>query len=502
VPPSGRGRARTRRSCPDSGSSYLGHKLDGHNDWVPALRSDGAIVPGETCLDTVENNDTCYIGAPPGRGEEPATITGLSAHQLTFGLACIAEPDTQCVTGATEHKAWAAMYSARVLINDPTPPVLDTPTGTLWEPAAYHKGTQAVTVGASDEGGGIQSIALESEGKTVASYTAGCDYTYPKPCPTSSGEQTLSLRTTELPDGTHTLTLIATDAAGNQTSTSREITIANNPPPAPTELTATSAAGSDTFNLMWRDPTNQVAPITEATIQVCRAGEETNCSTPTSAPAEGPATITVPGNGTWTIRVWLTNAADQSNPNTDSGRLTVAVGPSKIVMLPSEPYEPYEPPELPLPASPPQTVTSTPAQPSTTSTSPQPRQRLKLTAKLRRRELVVHVTGVDGSLEVLYRVSEHNHDLFSRRKKARSAGQATVTFQLDLSRRFYTTITVIALDGSEQRTTALYAQHRSPLGHGVERSSKTSKVRVHSATRRLGTATSGRRGHPLPRLRG
>jgi hypothetical protein len=32
---------------------FIGHQFDGFNDWSPALRADGMIVPGETCLDSL-----------------------------------------------------------------------------------------------------------------------------------------------------------------------------------------------------------------------------------------------------------------------------------------------------------------------------------------------------------------------------------------------------------------------------------------------------------------
>jgi hypothetical protein len=68
------------------------------------------------CLDTVENGETCSVGGPPGTGGEPARITGLSAHELSLGVVCQAPSGDECVTGATEHKVWAAMYGATVTL--------------------------------------------------------------------------------------------------------------------------------------------------------------------------------------------------------------------------------------------------------------------------------------------------------------------------------------------------------------------------------------------------
>ena len=229
----------------------IGHMIDPDNYWSPALRADGTIVPGETCLDSVQNGETCSVGGPPGEGGEPATITGLSAHQLSVGIVCQAPSGEECVTGATEHKVWAATYGATVTLSDPTPPTLIAPAGALWgsgEAGGFHKGTESVTTSAQDVGGGVQSIVLAADGRPVETYNAPCNFTYPQPCPSSTGAQTLTLPTTELSDGTHTLTLVAIDAAGNQsTVASEQITVDNSPPPTPVEVgtsTTVTAAGS------------------------------------------------------------------------------------------------------------------------------------------------------------------------------------------------------------------------------------------------------------------
>lgn len=226
---------------------YIGHSLDPKNSWSPALRADGSIVPGETCLDSVENGETCSVGGPPGTGGEPAKITSLSAHDLSLGIVCQAPAEEECITGATQHAAWATLYGATVTLSDLTPPTLSAPSGALWGPGevgGFHKGTESVTVSADDVGGGVQSIVLAADGQPVETYNASCNFTYPQPCPSSTGTQTLTLPTTQLSDGTHTLTLVATDAAGNKsTVASEQITVDNNPPPAPVKAgTSTTAS--------------------------------------------------------------------------------------------------------------------------------------------------------------------------------------------------------------------------------------------------------------------
>jgi Big-like domain-containing protein len=313
---------------------YIGHQSDPDNYWSPALRADGTIVPGETCLDSVQNGESCFVGGPPGEGGEPASITGLSAHQLSLGIVCQAPTGEECVTGATLHEVWAAMYGARVMLSDPTPPTLSPPSGALWGPGeagGFHKGTESVTTSAQDVGGGVQSIVLAADGQPVETYDASCNFTLAQPCPTSTGAQTLTLPTTELSDGTHTLTLVATDAAGNQsTIASEQITVDNDPPPPPIGLAATATqAGGSTFTATWTDPSGQVVPITAATYQVCPASGSGSCSAPTAAPAAGPATVTVPGPGSWSLAVWLTNAAGNGTAaNAAHTTLTVPAGSS------------------------------------------------------------------------------------------------------------------------------------------------------------------------------
>jgi hypothetical protein len=269
------------------------------------------------------------------------------------------------------------MYGATVTISDPTPPTLGTPSGTLWgsgQAGGFHKGTEGVAVSANDVGGGLASIALFADGRTVATYQAPCNFTFAQPCPLSTGTQTLTLPTTQLSDGTHTLTLTTVDAAGNQsTVASREIVVDNNPPPPPASLSAIAThGGGSTFTVTWSDPPSQIAPITGAFYQVCPASG--SCSAPAPAPPAGPATVTVPGPGSWSIAVWLTNAAGNGSP-ANASRTSVVVAPAK----PGGPG----------------------TGPGGTTTTP----KIHVTKTLHGRELFVHVSGhTSGRVHVSFTV--------------------------------------------------------------------------------------------------
>jgi hypothetical protein len=438
---------------------YLGQLYDAVNDWVPALRADGTIITGETCLDTVENGETCYVGGPPGHGEAPATITGLSAHQLSYGLTCTAEPETECITGATQHAAWAAMYGAKVTISDPSTPTLSTPTGTLWENTTYHKGTQEVTVEAADQGGGIQSIQLSADGKPIETYTAPCDYTYLKPCPASTGRQTLSLPTTELTDGTHTVTLTTTDATGVQASTSQQIIVANEPPPPAIQVIAASSTGSDSYEVTWIDPRGQAIPITSATYEVCHPNDEpANCTAPATAGPEGPVTLVLPENGVWNFVVWLTNAAGNSSPN-NARRLAIVVGPCC-----STPAKQSEPTAKPTPTTTTSTLSTTPSitpvAPAPALSTPLPPS-LHATATLRDRKLTIHITGAStATVRARYTLRYHGHHSTSKLLAATLRdGRATISFQLSKPLHSHATIQILIESASNHISLDLPDHH-------------------------------------------
>lgn len=213
---------------------YIGHTIDPNNSWSPAMRIDGQVLAAETCLDSVENGESCAVGGPPGEGGDRAEFTDLAAHELTLGVVCQAPAEEECVTGATQHKVWAAMYGATVTVADAVAPTLGPPSGALWSTSgAPLSGTQSVSVSAQDIGGGVQSVVLEADGAPVATYDPPCNFTFAQPCPASTAAPALSLPTSQLADGAHTVALVATDAAGNQSSISERINVQNATPSAP-----------------------------------------------------------------------------------------------------------------------------------------------------------------------------------------------------------------------------------------------------------------------------
>ncbi len=415
---------------------YIGHVFDPRNSWSPALRADGTVISGETCEDSVQNGETCSVGGPPGTGGEPARITGLSTHELSLGIVCQAPSGDECVTGATEYAVWATMYGATVTVSDTTPPTLSAPSGALWGPgeAGFHKGTEGVAVSAQDVGGGVASIVLSADGHPMETYAASCNFTFAQPCPSSTGTQTLSLPTTQLSDGKHTLTLVATDAAGNQsTVASEEITVDNSPPAAPVSLAATpTQTGGSTFTVTWSDPQSQLAPITGALYQVCPATGSGSCTAPAAAPAAGPASVTVPGPGGWSIAVWLSNAAGNASP-ANAAHTNVVVPPSSSG--------------------------SSGSGHTATTTTP----KVHVTETLRGRELIVHVIGpANGKVRIGFTGRLKGRIIASGAKTVvLKHGRLTVTFRLGPRTAAHALIRVSARFDHEAAVTSTLHRHHT-----------------------------------------
>jgi hypothetical protein len=135
-----------------------------------------------------------------------------------------------------------------------------------------------------------------------------------------------------LADGTQTLSLLITNAAGNtQTVQSPSIVVDNNGPPAPEELAASPIAGSTTaVQLTWSDPVNPPQPVSSAQAEICQA----SCGSPVALGASGSAQLAVPGPGTYGVRLWLIDTAGRGGPS-NSATATVTVPPVAVTPEPS-----------------------------------------------------------------------------------------------------------------------------------------------------------------------
>lgn len=366
---------------------YLG--AHGDNSWSPFVSADGTTL--ETCTFTFPA-DHCEVGAPFGAGGEQFGPVALNeTTTLSIGITCTAS--IGCGTGGTMHEAWAVLYGVTVTVSESADPTISPPTGSLWGagPAnGFHTGTESVTFNASDPSG-IRGAQLLVDGSPVESAPGTCDYTRAIPC--ASLTQTFTLDTTRLTDGTHMLTLRAENAAGNVTQLTHEIVVDDTAPPAPVGLSV-AVASDGTYTMTWSDPSGHAAPIVSATYQFCPAAGA--CSMPETGPDGHIAGLHAP-SGARTVRVWLTDAAGQSNP-----------GNAATATLPISEQKPQEVGPPPLPA-------------------------LRLRYRLRGHSLVLTAmvpNGVRGPVTFSYLALRGRHRLAHAERRAKvSHGRARVVFR-------------------------------------------------------------------------
>jgi hypothetical protein len=222
---------------------------------------------------------------------------------------------------SSSNPAEAQLRSVRVTVADPTPPSLTNPRGALWESDGWLAGSQDVAFDASD-GAGISRSQVLLDGQSTIQSNNPCDMTQRSPCPNIGLNQPLDTSKIR-PDGVHQLALTALDAAGNPTTVSKSIRVDNTPPSSPQGLQVAGGEtwrGTNNFAVSWANPaTDGVAPIAGADYQLC-SPSGSSCTTGRRAGngLNEISDVQVPGSGDWTLRLWLRDAAGNTDPSTSA----------------------------------------------------------------------------------------------------------------------------------------------------------------------------------------
>jgi hypothetical protein len=305
---------------------YLGQRSAG--EWFPYLKTlEGAVL--DTCT-IPGGEDKCESGEPVYDPFGPVATFTTDTTGLEVGVRCVEAAGT-CGNGALLHAAWVALYSTRVEITDSVPP--SVPQYSPPPPGTYFRGTESFSLSAADTTG-IRRTKLLVDGATRSTSERACDYTYVVPCSNEPGANH-ALDTRTLPDGSHTFREVAEDPAGNQAGRSTTMAVDNTAPAAPLNVSVQHPADGPSTSpepeLSWRNPPSQVAPIAVAHWSVCRAAKTSGCGIGSRGSglsgevgrtgALGPPLA----NGEWEARLWLEDAAG----NTDAAK---AAGPLRIVV--------------------------------------------------------------------------------------------------------------------------------------------------------------------------
>lgn len=291
---------------------YLGKADD--QRWRPAAwAADGTVI--ETCEIQIDAF-SCEVGS---RRYDAATSFDSSLHttEVSYGVRC--EGSDFCPNGERFHNAFVALYGAEVTITDPSPPTFGNVWGELAVPG-WHRGDRQIAFAASDNTG-VQNTRLRVGGAVRSTVPRSCDYTYTVPC-SNEPAAAHNLDTRTLRDGTHSLQLSATDAAGNEQTTTRTIAVDNTAPAAPEALTATRRGAE--VALAWRNPGGQFAPIARAHFELCEVGGSCRGGAVSGPSLDRLDGLRVSGPGPHTASVWLEDEAGNSDRTRAGGPIAIA----------------------------------------------------------------------------------------------------------------------------------------------------------------------------------
>ncbi len=198
---------RAVRLVPSAGFYYQA-LADSAGEWS---RIDGCTGPGQCGTYGNFTSPTAAINHWTGH---PAPNT----TQLELQLVCA--HSTGCPKVLPNTDSVAIFRSAVALQDDSAPQFAGAPSGPLVSGGTL-SGVQSVSIGASDQGGGVYQAEIEVDGHVVAhqvldNSTGTCQtpFTAVAPCPLSASG-TIGFNTAQLADGSHTLRILVTDAAGN-----------------------------------------------------------------------------------------------------------------------------------------------------------------------------------------------------------------------------------------------------------------------------------------------
>jgi hypothetical protein len=172
-------------------------------------------------------------------------------------------------------------------------------------------GRQGFDYEASDNVGVKSAYALVSGG-LHGSDSRPCNYSQRIPCP--SGRGPIEVNTADAPEGSHLMTVVAEDAAGNRAESAPVTVRIDNGAPGAVSVGVGGGEvwrNSNDFDIAWANPPEgDRAPITAAHYRLCRTGGE-ECVSGDRAGAAIAAidNVTVPSPGEWTLRLWREDAA-------------------------------------------------------------------------------------------------------------------------------------------------------------------------------------------------
>ena len=272
-----------------------------------AQRPDGSPIP----MKNVRANRGC---PRPGMAQAsgapfPRAYDLGGATRIVQRVVCVGSPKHQFCSARGRN--YIRTFSAEATVVDGIAPSVGVAQDSPFTRGEWVRGKQGFDYEASDNVG-IKSASALISGGSRGSDSQSCDYSQRIPCP--SGRGVIGLDTTEAPEGSQPLTVVAEDAAGNRTESAAVTVRIDNAAPGAIPV---GVGGGETwrnandFDVAWANPSEgDRAPITAAHFHLCRAGGN-ECMNGDRAGAGIAAieNLAVPSPGEWELRLWREDAA-------------------------------------------------------------------------------------------------------------------------------------------------------------------------------------------------
>lgn len=272
-----------------------------------AQRPDGSPIP----MKNVRANRGC---PRPGMAQAsgapfPRAYDLGGATRIVQRVVCVGSPKQQFCSARGRN--YIRTFSAEATVVDGIAPSVGVVQDSPFTRGEWVRGKQGFDYEASDNVG-IKSASALINGGSRGSDSQSCDYSQRVPCP--SGRGVIGLDTTEAPEGSQPLTVVAEDAAGNRAESSAVTVRIDNAAPGTVPV---GVGGGETwrnandFDLAWTNASEgDRAPITAAHFRLCRAdGNDCINGDRTGAGVATIDNLAVPSPGEWELRLWREDAA-------------------------------------------------------------------------------------------------------------------------------------------------------------------------------------------------
>lgn len=272
-----------------------------------AQRPDGSPIP----MKNVRANRGC---PRPGMAQAsgapfPRAYDLGGATRIVQRVVCVGSPKQQFCSARGRN--YIRTFSAEATVVDGIAPSVGVVQDSPFTRGEWVRGKQGFDYEASDNVG-IKSASALISGGSRGSDSQSCDYSQRVPCP--SGRGVIGLDTTEAPEGSQPLTVVAEDAAGNRAESGAVTVRIDNAAPGAVPV---GVGGGETwrnandFDLAWTNASEgDRAPITAAHFRLCRAdGNDCINGDRTGAGVATIDNLAVPSPGEWELRLWREDAA-------------------------------------------------------------------------------------------------------------------------------------------------------------------------------------------------